>query len=239
MTGLALITLETNAHLQALADRQHSGKHSEVALAGGAGGPSTTDLSAGASTSGVCFRVNRGVSPATGHCESPPAGRARPDPRCRTLAFPESARPDPTSGRSLPASATAQDGASGAARRRACLWANAIVSCAADPGRPGRALRRQRDRAKRGARRRKAIARPRQPDARYWAQARATNHSARPRSGRPLIGEAIVREGGCGRGCRSQCRPGGVRRMLPRDSASRRRHHEALANQTGLRSSAN
>ena len=53
-----------------------------------------------------------------------------------------------------PACAIAQDGASGAARRRACLW----------------------------------------------AIAQATNYSARPRSGRPLIGEAIVREGCAGRG---------------------------------------
>ena len=41
---------------------------------------------------------------------------------------------------------------------------------------------------------------PRQPDARDWAIAQATNYSARPRSGRPLIGEAIVREGCAGRG---------------------------------------
>ncbi len=34
--------------------------------------------------------------------------------------------------------------------------------------------------------------------ARFWAQARATNYSARPRSGRPLFGEALAREGQCG-----------------------------------------
>ena len=30
---------------------------------------------------------------------------------------------------------------------------------------------------------------------RSWAQARATNYWARPRSGRPLFGEALAREG--------------------------------------------
>jgi hypothetical protein len=39
----------------------------------------------------------------------------------------------------------------------------------------------------------------------------------RPRSGRPLFGEALVREGCCGTWCRSPCRRGGVRRMLPRE----------------------
>jgi hypothetical protein len=53
--------------------------------------------------------------------------------------------------------------------------------------------------------------------ARIWAIARATGYSARPRSGRPLFGEAIARERGCGPWRRSQCRRGGVRRMLPRD----------------------
>src|ERR1035437_10345200 len=50
-----------------------------------------------------------------------------------------------------------------------------------------------------------------------WAIARATNYSARPRSGRPLFREALVREGCWGPWCRSQCRRGGVRRMLPRE----------------------
>ena len=54
-----------------------------------------------------------------------------------------------------------------------------------------------------------------------WAIAGATGYSARPRSGRLLFGEALVPEAWCGPWRRSRCRRGGVRRVLPRDSASR------------------
>ena len=41
-----------------------------------------------------------------------------------------------------------------------------------------------------------------------WAQARAPNYSARPRSGRPLFGEALARKGQCEPWRRSRCRRG-------------------------------
>jgi hypothetical protein len=61
-----------------------------------------------------------------------------------------------------------------------------------------------------------------------WAKARATGYSARSRSGRPLFGEALVREAWRGTWCRSQCRRGGVRRVLPRGSMRPVRSEPAL-----------
>ena len=57
--------------------------------------------------------------------------------------------------------------------------------------------------------------------ARLRAQARATNYSAQPRSGRPLFGEALAREGIVRPWRRSRRRRGGVRRVLPRESKRR------------------